>query len=146
MLSEPATASGDATLDGYTPASIGTQVITDALRRLSRRTSPWGSGSAPVVLLSSGSSGSGGSGGSGTSIGIAFSCIVDVIDQTTDAYINSGAQINTLVGTAGYPTAASDESVTVSATQTTTILDLAGAVSLAKNSGGTGAGVGAGST
>ncbi len=71
--------------------------------------------------------------------GIAGSCIVNVINQTTDAYIDSGAQINTLVGTGDYPAANSDEGVTVSATETTTILDLSGSVGEGKS-----AGVGAG--
>ena len=70
--------------------------------------------------------------------GIAGSFVVNVIDQTTDAYINSGDLINTFVGTAGYPTAQPDEGVTVSATETMNILDWAGAVG-----GGTNAGIGA---
>ena len=54
---------------------------------------------------------------------IAGSFIVNVINQTTNAYIGSGDSINTLVGTTGYPAAEVDESVTVSATETMTILD-----------------------
>ena len=140
MLSEPATASGAVTLSGYTPASIGTQVLTTLLTSIQPTNVAVGVGVGAAGSSSGGGSG-GGSGAAG--IGIAFSAIVDVIDQTTDAYINSGAQINTLVGTAGYPTAASDESVTVSATETTTLLDLSGTVALGK-SAGTSAGIGRG--
>ena len=78
--------------------------------------------------------------GAGTSggVGIAGSFSVNVITQTTIAYIGSGALINTLVGTAGYPMANADEGVTVSATETMTIRDWAGAIG-----GGNDVGVGA---
>ena len=148
VLSEPATATpsdNPVTLSGYTPASIGTQVLTTLLTSIQPMNVAVGVGVGAAGSSSGGGSsgGSGGSGSSGSGVGIAFSCIVNVIGQTTDAYIDSGAQINTLIGTANYPTAASDESVTVSATETTTLLDLSGTVAIGK-SAGTSAGIGAG--
>ena len=64
---------------------------------------------------------------------IAGSFIVNVINQTTHAFINNGAQINTRVGTAGYPPANADEGVTVSATQTMNIEDWAGGIAIGKS-------------
>jgi hypothetical protein len=81
---------------------------------------------------------SAGAGASSGGAGVAGSFIVNVINQTTHAYINNGASINTLVGTAGYPIANADEGVTVSATETMNIVDWAGAVG-----GGDDAGIGA---
>ncbi len=60
--------------------------------------------------------------------GVAGSFSVNVINQTTHAYINSGDAINTLVGTTGFPTANSDEGVTVAATETMSIVDWTGAI------------------
>jgi hypothetical protein len=68
-----------------------------------------------------------GLGASSGGAGIAGSFIVNVIAQNTDAYINSGTTLNAQVGTTGYPTANADESVTVSANETMTIVDWAGA-------------------
>ncbi|MGA2499913.1 MAG: hypothetical protein ABSH20_19420, partial [Tepidisphaeraceae bacterium] len=66
--------------------------------------------------------------------GIGGSAIVDVMDLTTDAYIASGAQINqTLAGNA-------DQSVTVSANDSTTITS--GAGGLGGSLGGAGLGIG----
>ncbi len=77
-------------------------------------------------------------GGVGSASGgkaLAGSFIVNVINQTTDAYISSGDSINTLVGTTGYPAANSDEGLTVSATGTTNIVAWAGAAAGGKNAG-----------
>ncbi len=60
--------------------------------------------------------------------GVAGSFAVNVITQTTHAYINDGAAINTLVGTTGFPTASFDEGVTVSATEKMAIVDWTGAI------------------
>ncbi|MFI5455223.1 MAG: beta strand repeat-containing protein [Isosphaerales bacterium] len=79
-----------------------------------------------------------GAGASSGGAGVAGSFIVNVITQTTHAYINGSALINTKVGTAGYPTAKSDEGVTVAATETMNIADWAGAIG-----GGDDAGIGA---
>ncbi len=70
--------------------------------------------------------------------GVAGSFIVNVITETTTAYINNNVSLNTLTGTATYPTANSDQGVTVSASDTMTITDWAGGVG-----GGTNVGVGA---
>ena len=43
--------------------------------------------------------------------------IVNVINQSSQAWIGTGDSINTQVGTAGYPAAGADEGVTVSASQ-----------------------------
>ena len=79
-----------------------------------------------------------GAGASSGGAGIAGSFIVNVINQTTHADIASGDSINALVGTAGIPAANADEGVTVSATETMTIVDWAGAIG-----GGDDAGIGA---
>jgi hypothetical protein len=76
-----------------------------------------------------------GVGASSGGAGIAGSVIVNVINQTTHAYIGSGDQINTLIGTAGYPTANADEGVTVSATETVNLVDWAGALGGGDNVG-----------
>ncbi len=70
--------------------------------------------------------------------GVAGSFIVNVITETTTAYINNNVSLNTLTGTATYPTANSDQGVTVSASDTMMITDWAGGVG-----GGTNVGVGA---
>ena len=79
-----------------------------------------------------------GAGAASGGTGVAGSFIVNVINQTTYASINDHATINTLVGTAGYPTAQSDEGVTVSATDAIATTDWAGAIG-----GGDDVGVGA---
>ena len=76
-----------------------------------------------------------GVGASSGGVGVAGSFIVNVINQTTHAYVGSGAQVNTRVGTAGYPTANADESVTVSATESMTLEDWAGALGVGNNVG-----------
>ena len=79
-----------------------------------------------------------GAGAASGGTGVAGSFIVNVINETTTAYINNNVLLNTLTGTATYPTANSDQGVTVSATDTMTITDWAGGVG-----GGANVGVGA---
>ncbi len=76
-----------------------------------------------------------GAGASSGDAGVAGSFVVNVIDQSTHAFIGSGAAVNTLIGVTGHPTAGLDEGVTVSATDTMTIDDLAGAIGASKNVG-----------
>ena len=78
-----------------------------------------------------------GAGATSGDTGVAGSFIVNVINETTTAYINNNVSLNTLTGTATYPTASSDQGVTVSASDTMTITDWAGGVG-----GGTNVGVG----
>jgi mucin-19 len=79
-----------------------------------------------------------GAGAASGGAGIAGSFIVNVINDTTHASINSGALVNTLTGTAGFPTANADQGVTVSATDAIAITDWVGAIG-----GGEDVGVGA---
>ncbi len=79
-----------------------------------------------------------GAGAASGGTGVAGSFIVNVITETTTAYINNNVLLNTLTGTATYPSANSDEGVTVSASDTMTITDWAGGVG-----GGLNVGVGA---
>src|SRR5208337_2502779 len=120
LLSAPATSSGPTTLTQISISSVLNTALTALINSVHSTNFAVGAGAA--------------SGGAG----IAGSFIVNVINQTTHAYINSGALINTKVGTAGYPAANSDEGVTVKATETMTIVDWAGAIG-----GGEDAGIGA---
>jgi hypothetical protein len=79
-----------------------------------------------------------GAAGSSNGAAVAGSFIVDVINQTTHAFINNGAAVNTLIGTPGYPTAQADQGVTVAATETMKIVDWAGGIG-----GGSDVGIGA---
>jgi hypothetical protein len=111
-LSQPATASGPVTLN-LTPVAG----LTTELSKLH-----------PTDFAAGVGASSGGN-------GIAGSFSVNVINQTTLAYISSGDAINTLVGTTGYPTANADEGVTVAATETMSIVDWDGAVGAGENNG-----------
>ncbi len=64
---------------------------------------------------------------------IAGSFVVNVINQVTQAYIASGALVNTQIGTAGYPTAGADEGVSVSASHTMNLADWAGGTAVGKS-------------
>jgi hypothetical protein len=66
-----------------------------------------------------------GVGASSGDAGVAGSFIVNVINQTTEAYLGTDDLINTLNGTSGYP--AADQGVTVSAGETMTTVDWVGA-------------------
>ncbi len=112
VLSQAATASGPVTLV-ETPVDI----VSKALSSLHPTNFAAGAGAS--------------SGGAG----IAGSFIVNVINQTTHAYIGSGDQINTLAGTAGNVPANADEGVTVSATETMNIVDWAGAIGAGDDAG-----------
>ena len=113
VLSLPATLSGTTTL-AYAPINDPIAALALALTSLPAK-APHPTNFAAGLGASSGGA------------GIAGSFIVNVITQTTDAYINSGTTINAQVGTTGYPTANADESVAVSATETMTLVDWAGA-------------------
>ncbi len=79
-----------------------------------------------------------GAGAASGGTGVAGSFIVNVFSETTTAYINNNVLLNTLTGTATYPSANPDEGVTVSATDTMTVTNWAGGVG-----GGLNVGVGA---
>ena len=113
VLADPAPASGQGVDILFIPVDLLTQAI---------------SGINPTNFAA-------GAGVSSDGAGVAASVVVNVVGQTTQAFIGSGDLINTNVGTTGFPTADADEGVTVSATQTTNFEDGAGAVGKGKNAG-----------